>query len=57
MALPKRTPNTKPVWRLPSARPEVLQRVAAALQQLEPEPEGVDLPAHRTVATESRVSA
>ncbi|WP_157101513.1 hypothetical protein [Nocardia shimofusensis] len=55
MTLPKRTANTKPVFRLPSARPEVLRRVAAALQQ--PEPESADLSVHRPDIAESRVSA
>lgn len=55
MTLPRRTANTKPVFRLPSARPEVLRRVAAALHQLEPESD--DLPVHRTDAAESRLSA
>lgn len=55
MALPKRTPNTKPVWKLPSARPEVMRRVAAALQQ--PAPESAELPTRPTQVAVPRVSA
>ncbi|WP_157171836.1 hypothetical protein [Nocardia higoensis] len=54
MPLPKRTPNTKRVWRVPGARPEVMRRVAAALQQ--PELDDADLSAQPRTEADAHVS-